>query len=399
MARPLIPQSVEELGAAWLTEALGASGLLGSGRVRGVEAERLGEGEGFMGDVYRLHLDVEDAPPATPTSLIAKIPTKLMDSRVEGEMIRIYERELRFYAELSDGFPVRVPRCWLGAMDPNPAGPQADARIERLVDRAPLWLIRCLLWLGRLLVRLAPRRYLLLLEDLAPARVGDQVAGCNDAQLDLAVTTLASMHAHFWRSAQIEALPWVSRIDAAPRVIWLYHVQGRPAFEQAFGDRLTPRVRRLGRWLDDHGSAAMQRFVESPPTLLHGDYRLDNLFYTEEGGLIVADWQVACQGPGAYDLAYLLSGTLAPEVSAAHERAWVRRYHDCLLAGGVADYDLETCTRDYERALVLLLSRLISSIPRVDATNERGRALQSAWVDRMIARIEALAPESLPVEP
>jgi hypothetical protein len=392
----MIPQSVAELSPGWLTEALARCGALGSGRVRSVEVERLGEGEGFMSDVYRLRLDVEAGDGDAPGSLIAKIPTRLAASRVEGEMLRIYERETCFYAELADRFPVRVPHFWLGSMDPKPGGPEADARIDRLVESLPLWLLRCLLLVARGLIRLFPRRHLLMLEDLAPAQVGDQVGGCSDAELELVISTLATQHAHFWRDPQLETLPWISPLDAAPRVLRLIHAQARPLFERDFASRLTPRVLRLGRWLDEHASEAMRRFVRSPATLLHGDYRLDNLFFTEEGGLVVSDWQVVCRGPGVYDLAYLLSGTLAPDVSPEKEHEWVSRYHEGLVAGGVADYDLEACRRDYDRALVLLLSRLISSIPRVDAVNERGGALQSVWVDRMVARIEALAPEALP---
>ena len=56
MARDFIPRSIEECTAEWLTRVLGASGLLDGARVERVEAEMLGEGEGFMGAIARLHL-------------------------------------------------------------------------------------------------------------------------------------------------------------------------------------------------------------------------------------------------------------------------------------------------------------------------------------------------------
>jgi hypothetical protein len=39
----------------------------------------------------------------------------------------------------------------------------------------------------------------------------------------------------------------------------------------------------------------------------------------------VADWQIPAPGPGAFDLAYLLCGTLEPETTREAERALVQR--------------------------------------------------------------------------
>ena len=57
-----IPERLEELTPAWLTDALRTGGHLDSGRVVDVHPEQLGEGKGFLGDIARLRLDYEGEP-------------------------------------------------------------------------------------------------------------------------------------------------------------------------------------------------------------------------------------------------------------------------------------------------------------------------------------------------
>ncbi len=86
-------------------------------------------------------------------------------------------------------------------------------------------------------------------------------------------------------------------------------------------DRLVPR---LGDYL-----AARPR----PWTIVHGDYRADNLLF---GGdrVVVVDWQTVGLGPGPADLSYLLGASLVPDARREHEAALVDRYVAGLRAAG-----------------------------------------------------------------
>ena len=53
-----IPESLEDFDANWLTQALVASGATSS-VVTDVVAERIAIGEGFLGELARLHLTYE----------------------------------------------------------------------------------------------------------------------------------------------------------------------------------------------------------------------------------------------------------------------------------------------------------------------------------------------------
>ncbi|MEA3055453.1 MAG: hypothetical protein QOD30_885, partial [Actinomycetota bacterium] len=48
---------------------------------------------------------------------------------------------------------------------------------------------------------------------------------------------------------------------------------------------------------------------QGPLTLLHGDLRADNLFFTPgpDREVVALDWQIAVTGRAAYDVGYLLA--------------------------------------------------------------------------------------------
>lgn len=137
-----IPRTLEEITAAWLTQAL-AEGGLPDARVARVEPRTIGAGQGFMGQLSQLAITYESRPAHAPTSLVAKLPTADPGGQAMGNMMGLWERESRFYADVAEQVTVRVPRCYYNAARPE--------------DTA----------------------YVLLLEDLAPLRAADQLDGAS----------------------------------------------------------------------------------------------------------------------------------------------------------------------------------------------------------------------------
>ena len=93
------------------------------------------------------------------------------------------------------------------------------------------------------------------------------------------------------------------------------------------------------------------RMAEPPQTLVHGDYRLDNLIFRNSEPaltLTVIDWGEVWRGRGLYDVAYFLAGSMRTEQRRSQEMALLRRYHTQLWEGGVRDYDFDRCVRDYD---------------------------------------------------
>ena len=386
---PEIPQSIEELTPSWLTAVLRAGGHLKLAQVVSLETEELGEGEGFIGQIVRLRLTFDCDEPGAPDSVIAKLPIRLAQNRKLGEALGAYEREIRFYNELADRVPIPKPVCYHTAMDPNPAAGREEEILDFL-ERLPRWLIRILAPFGMWLATLRRRRYLLLLEDLAPSRrLGDQVAGCTPEEAEAALRQIVPVHLAWWQHPDLESLRgWAPPANILSRYFEARYRKGSRLFKTGIGAGLPAEFDAFMDWLREAGTPLMQRMGRAPRTLLHGDYRLDNLFFQGEGveAVVTAfDWQTVCQGPGALDVAYFISGNLTEDVAAGCEMDLLGTYHRLLCEGGVRDYDFDALLTDYRIAMCFIGYRMIVGGDMIDFSNERGTALIAGWMRRLAA--------------
>jgi hypothetical protein len=276
-------------------------------------------------------------------------------------------------------------------MDPNPMAGRED-QILAFLDRVPRWLVRLLVPFGLWLASKSSRRYLLLLEDLAPGRrLGNQVAGCTRDEAESVLRQIASVHAAWWERPELASLGWAPRINILSRYAEVIFAKARVGFLERFGAGLSPEFVGFVEWLRAGGTPLMKSLDGTPTTLVHGDYRLDNLFLAGDGRdakVTAFDWQTVCRGPGALDAAYFVSGNLTPELATACEMDLLGAYHAQLCAEGVAGYDFEACLRDYRLSMLFVAYRLVSGVDLIDFSNERGVDLIESWV----ARIDALLP-------
>jgi aminoglycoside phosphotransferase (APT) family kinase protein len=130
-----------------------------------------------------------------------------------------------------------------------------------------------------------------------------------------------------------------------------------------------------------------------PRTIVHADFRLDNLLFTpDDPAPVVVDYQTITWGSGAYDLAYFVGGCLEPEVRRRAAQDLVAGYHEALMAGGVRDYPLADLESDFRRecfgGLVMAIgaSMLVKQTERGDAmflTSVRRHAQQSLDLDAL----------------
>ena len=211
-------QRATDLDAAWCTAALAAE--LGGATVTALSTTPVGTGQ--VADTLRLHLTY-DRPAAGPPTLIAKVPSADETSRVAARMTRTYEIEASFYRDLAAALPVRAPRCHYADHDPDTDG------------------------------------YVVLLEDVAPAVQGDQMAGCTVAEIEAAIDELALLHGPRWGDETLLRIGWLHRgqpenIDSLAALI-----SGcAPAFLARYADRLAPET-----------IALVERLVPRLPAYLH----------------------------------------------------------------------------------------------------------------------------------
>ncbi len=302
----------DAIDAAWLTRAL--AGSIGAARV--VDFERTPVGNGLVADSFRFALAYDRDVPGAPASVVGKFPSHDPTSRRSGSDHLLYLRETAFYREMAATVAIHTPRAHCVRHDP------------------------------------ATDDFVLILADLAPARQGDQLAGCSLADATVAMAEAAALHAPRWGDPALPGLDWLAlrpqalgaMVDAAlPMIITVFKQRFAALLEPAF----VAMIERLPAAL-----IAMRGERSAPITVQHADFRLDNMMFDVNGGarpMAMLDWQTVCAGPGLTDVAYFLSAALDPEVRRAEEAALVRFYHDELRRRGVADYDWEACWRDYRR--------------------------------------------------
>jgi hypothetical protein len=330
-----IADAPDALTPSWLTSALAASDVADGATVTDVDLTPVGTGQ--MCDSVRLRLTYDRPTPAPPT-LIAKLPAADPTSRATALALRSYETEVRFYQELAPDLPIRTPHVFHADID------------------------------------VATASFVLLLEDMAPSQQGDQLAGCSPEQAVVAIDELVKLHAPRWGDPKLDQLEWLHRDPEQGRAFLLGML---PVFWEGFRERYADR---LGDDVHEAGNAlfaSLEAYLLSddrPLTVVHGDYRLDNLLFgPSDGGVPIAvvDWQTSAHGPALSDVAYFIGAGLLAEHRREHERELVLRYHEGLITAGVTGYDWEQCWLDHRRGTWAGLIMAIAASMLVERT-ERG---------------------------
>jgi len=308
-----IADTPEALSPGWLTAALSDSGVLDGGRVMDATLEPIGTGQ--MCDCVRIDIHYDRRTDA-PRSIVAKLPAADERSRATAKSLRSYENEVRFYQELAPKLPIRTPLAYYADIDCESAS------------------------------------FVLLLEDLAPAQQGDQLAGCSPQQAEIAVQEMVKLHASRWDDPSLSDIEWLHG-DKAANTQFLAALL--PGLWESFRDRYDAD---LGRDVVDAGTVLFANietylFAEPGPlTVVHGDYRLDNLLFDPAPGgdpIAVVDWQMCTDGPAMNDVAYFIGAGLRFDDRRAFEADLVSHYHDALSGAGVTNYSLDQCWGDYRR--------------------------------------------------
>lgn len=280
-------------------------------------------------------------PTDLPATFVAKVPGGNPEARATAA--GAYRTEVGFYRRLAPTLAVRVPQCFHAW--------STDDGTD----------------------------FLLLLEDVAPATQGDQVAGCTLAQATTAAVNLAGLHGPRWCDPTL-ADDGLEPLDAEAASI--------------LGEVMTPMTERFLAHFADLGEAHREVLASVPDVSaawltarserfgpVHGDYRLDNLLFAPDGTVTAVDWQTVSLGLPARDLAFLLSTGLPIEERRAGEDAVVAAYHDALVGFGVTGHPIEECADDYRFGL--LQAPLIIVLGwAVAAPTARGDAMFRAMAER-----------------
>ena len=330
-----IPSHPNSITPAWLTERLRAAGLLDGGSVTAVSWEPIGTGQ--VGDSVRFHLS-HDGPGDGPATLAGKFPAADQTSRGTAAAFGLYAKEVGFYRELRHHLDVRVPGTIVAEI--------ADNGVD----------------------------FILLFEDLGPARGGNQIAGCSAADARAGVIQAAALHAPSWGHAEILATDWLQpKPEVAAQVQALYP-NAQAIFRERYADSLEPEFMAVCEELAEAGPLWFGRDQE-PQCLIHGDFRLDNMLFDIKGGaeaIAVLDWQTVALGKGMTDIGYFLGTGIGDELRRAHEAELLDLYCAEMTARGVP-LSRDAIWDDYVIGALHGISTAVFSAAYVERT-ERGDA-------------------------
>ena len=369
MTKPPIPRNTSEVTPQWMQQALTAGGATGLPPIKRVVLEEIGgAGIGLMGAILRCRLSYHAQSPAAPESVILKLPGANARNLRISKRLQLYKREYDYYTLAAPRSPLRSPALLYGDFE---AG---------------------------------ANRFVLLLEDLRDMQMVSQLEGASAEQAKQAVRALARLHGTFW-----------NRSDQPPldRIYDALAAQRRAPLQLAYAVNLVPALARFDSFFSDGMRGLAEAYVPciaehiarvaaGPVTLIHGDCRLDNIFFAagSEEDIAVIDWQVSARGTPLYDAAYFLGSSVTTAVRRQIERDALQEYTGILCEMGVQGFTFEECWRLYRDCMLGRLLSLVLVCGGMEFAEQETRRLAEVGLRRTLAAIEDLdAGACLPARP
>ena len=311
MNRPPLEIDPLNLSPDWFNSLFQMVGV--DAEVSGLTAKSIGTGQ--IGENVRFKFEFAHNADGAPASLVGKFPSSSESSLMTAKLLGHYQREVMFY--------LTFPKV-AGVITPDALYADYDADTNKFV---------------------------LIMEDMAPAEQGDQLAGCTVADAERALCAAAILHAAYWGEPALDTYAWLQGSSLAPPpALTPEQVSGLWAgFKERYAEGLEAGDIEVG----DAYAAALPRWSEAyegPFVLTHNDFRLDNMLFGAEDSrkpVAVVDWQTAGKGAPANDVAYFIGAGLTRESRPQHEMALLEYYHARLVAAGIETYSFDDLYRDY----------------------------------------------------
>ena len=352
---PAVPRH-DQITAAWLSTALQRKGIDGTVADFGIEAV----GTGQLGETKRYRLRYRGTPPAhAPRTLVGKFPSDNAVAAATGRDLGFYRSEVMFYRELAHRAVIHTPQVYISELAPDSGD------------------------------------FVLLLEDMAPARTGDHMAGCTVDDAYKALHEAAMLHAAFWNDTELERQPW---LYVPPGAQGFYTTELLESswdyFVANYAAQMDPRVMKVcDKFVRCH--AAWNAPRSAPKCFSHNDFRVDNMLFGAQR-ICVVDWQTSAYLGTGMDVAYFLGSAFDRDTRRAVERDLLKEYLAELHSRGVKDYDFEHLMADYRHYSFAVLVVAIAATVIVKKTERGDRLFMKMVTDGAYQAIDNDAVDALP---
>ncbi len=342
--------------AHWLNEVLQGSKWAPEAKVVGLRWKTIGSGK--MGDNLRLELEY-DRGGKMPATLVAKLPAADQTARSMAAYTGAYGKEVMFYRELAAIAAIDTPQVYCALIAPDGSD------------------------------------FVIVMEDLAPAVPGDQLRGESILRARRALEQAARLHSAFFGQAQLLQADYITHNDPASAAFGEQLLQQNwGGFVDRFGHGLSADSLAFGEaYVASHAAWASR--YDGVRTLVHGDFRSENLLFNDSGRTTAVDWQTISESCGLADVAYFLGGSLETELRRSNEAVLVEYYRQCLLAGDV-DLSAADCWRQYrEFAMHGIMITVLGAM--FSAPDPRGERMFLTMAQRHLQQcVDLQAAEFLP---
>lgn len=356
MADIAIPRDANALDVEWFRQVLETSCPGITQRLVSIAIEQIGQGVGLVADLYRIVLSYNDPSDADPRELVVKKSSTSPENVKLAKFFSLYLREYLFYSKLQPLVKTRSPRLYYGDFDRR------------------------------------THQFVLVLEDLSEYTAQNQLTGATPRQAIAAVKSIALMHARFWNAVDVDELKTAYKTTSPLHSVGTHFIYRTnvPRVLKNFSDLLNADT----RWaIEEYGRLCTEMMIVSSSedaTFIHGDYRLDNLFFDGEDQVIALDWQISGITTGFFDVAYFLSGSLATETRREVEREAIREYCNTISNERGEVLDFETGWRYYRMGVLSSLLIAVIGAGGLDLSEERSKELLTEGLRRTVKAIQDL---------
>ena len=319
----------------------------------------LGEGVGLMSSIARAHLTMSSGQEA---SVVIKCVARNHNSEL-AKGINFYRNEVNFYNHLADQAPIAYPKALFAEVEPD------------------------------------TQDFLLVLEDLGTETAGDQLVGCSGEQLLIAFERAAQLHGTFWeRTSEFD---WLFYQVDMKTIIFRRDAILKPGVQPTidyFPAYFTGERANILRKIAEQFAELFLKGLGGPQTVIHGDYRTDNMFLIDRDGdpdIIAFDWQNTTGGNGTHDIAYFCSQSANPEFHGDSQINALRRYYETLIDQGVKGFSFDECLERYRYNLLLVMITPVAICGTLDQGNERGVKLGETILERSFSAMESMNASDL----
>ena len=224
------------------------------------------------------------------------------------------------------------------------------------------------------------------MEDLAPGEQGNQLTGCSVDDAALALEQAAKLHGPSWGMSTLSDHALLSPGDPAEKTqqLKMIYTMVLPAFLERYSHRLPDEyiavIEAMADKLDRY-----QEINKGPNSLVHLDFRLDNMMFGGPHKITVVDWQSIALGCGVMDVSYFLGTSLLTASRLDNEEYLLKFYLDVLSSYKI-DLDWNECWHYYRAyAPSGLIMAVIASM--IVGETERGNDMFMAMATRSCQQI------------